>query len=46
MNEPIADFDDSAWPTPFDEAYAAPIRATLAKVLDACLAFARQGAKS
>ncbi len=46
MPEPIADFDDAAWPTPFDEAYAAPIRATLAQVLDACLAFARQGART
>ncbi len=45
MPEPIADFDDARWPTPFDEPYAAPIRATLAQVLGACLAFARQGVK-
>lgn len=29
------------WPVPFDDAYAAPIRATLARILDTALAFAR-----
>lgn len=41
MREPITDFSDAIWPTPFDETYAAPIRAALRQVLDACLAFAR-----
>jgi formiminoglutamase len=40
MHEPTAGFSDDAWPTPFDDAYAAPIRATLRQALDACLAFA------
>jgi N-formylglutamate deformylase len=43
MREPIADFRDEAWPTPFDEAYAVPIRQTLRRVLETCLVFARQG---
>jgi N-formylglutamate deformylase len=42
MHEPIADFSDDAWPTPFDEAYAALIRSTLRQVLEACLRFARE----
>jgi N-formylglutamate deformylase len=42
MREPIADFSDDAWPTPFDEAYAAPIRSTLRQALEACLRFARE----
>ena len=29
------------WPTPFDPAYAAPMRETLAAILEACLAFAQ-----
>jgi formiminoglutamase len=41
MREPVADFSDAIWPTPFDDAYAAPIRTTLRQVLDACLAFTR-----
>ena len=31
------------WPTPYDPAFAAPMRATLTRVLEACLAFARRG---
>jgi formiminoglutamase len=41
MREPIADFDPDAWPTPWDEARAAPIRETLRHVLEACVAFGR-----
>ncbi len=33
--------DESNWPPPFDPDYAAPLAATLARVLTACLEFAR-----
>ena len=33
--------DEGNWPPPFDPAYAAPIAATLKRVLTACLEFAR-----
>jgi N-formylglutamate deformylase len=36
---------NDSWPTPYDPAFAAPMRATLTRVLHACLAFAR-GAKT
>jgi formiminoglutamase len=42
MVEPIEDFSDAIWPTPWDSAYAAPVRATLRQVLEACLTFARR----
>jgi formiminoglutamase len=41
MVEPIEDFCDAIWPTPWDPAYAAPVRATLRQALEACLTFAR-----
>jgi N-formylglutamate deformylase len=31
---------EDAWPVPYDEAYAEPMRAALARILEACLAFA------
>jgi formiminoglutamase len=36
--------EDGAWPSPYDPAYAAPMRAALTKILDACLTFARSQA--
>lgn len=33
--------DESNWPPPYDDAYAAPLAATLRNVLTACLEFAR-----
>jgi formiminoglutamase len=40
MREPPRPLSDAAWPTPYDPAFAAPVRATLTRVLEACLAFA------
>jgi len=31
----------ASWPCTYDETFAAPLRAVLARVLEACLAFAR-----
>ncbi|MCA0424575.1 MAG: N-formylglutamate deformylase [Proteobacteria bacterium] len=42
MREPIPDVDETNWPTPFEPAYAAPIRATLTAILEDCLTFARK----
>ncbi|MFT0861824.1 N-formylglutamate deformylase [Ancylobacter sp. G4_0304] len=41
MNEPLGPVDAGNWPTPFDPAYAAPARAALTRILEACIAFAR-----
>jgi formiminoglutamase len=43
MHEPET-ADETNWPTPYDEAYAAPMRDVLQKILNACIEFA--GAKS
>lgn len=40
MREPVEGFCDEVWPTPYDPAFAAPMRETLTRVLRACLAFA------
>jgi formiminoglutamase len=40
MDEP-AEPDAQTWPTPYDAARAAPMRAALADILQACIAFAR-----
>ena len=41
MHEPAPDqVDEHSWPTPLDPDHAAPLRHTLAQVLNACLAFA------
>jgi len=41
MHEPLPDqVDEHSWPTPLDPAHAAPLRHTLAQVLNACLEFA------
>ncbi len=41
MREPMPDVKEANWPSAYDPAYAAPIRATLQSVLTACLAFAK-----
>ena len=41
MDEPDTAVTSDNWPTPYDRARAAPLRAALRKVLEACLAFAR-----
>lgn len=42
MREPSGPVAEGQWPTPFDAVYAAPVRTTLATILDACLQFAKQ----
>ncbi len=41
MREPMPDVSEANWPSTYDPAYAAPIRATLQSILQACLAFAK-----
>lgn len=41
IDEPLGPVNETNWPTPFDDAYAAPIRATLREILTTCLAFVR-----
>lgn len=41
MDEPLGAVSEANWPTPFDDAYAAPIRATLRAMLETCLDFVR-----
>ena len=36
MREPSGVLTEETWPTPFDEIYAAPIRAVLRRVIEAC----------
>jgi formiminoglutamase len=40
MHEPLGPVSESTWPTPYDEARAAPMRAVLTRILQACLHFA------
>ena len=42
MQEPEGAVTSDNWPTPYDSARAAPLRAALRKVLEACIAFARE----
>lgn len=44
MREPLGPVDESNWPTQYDPAYAAPVRAALTRIFEACLAFARSHA--
>lgn len=44
LREPLGPVDESNWPTPYDPAYAAPVRAALIAIFEACLAFARSRA--
>ena len=41
IDEPLGPVNETNWPTPFNDSYAAPIRATLRDILTTCLAFAR-----
>jgi formiminoglutamase len=41
LDEPLGDVSEQNWPTPYDPAYAAPVRATLRAILQSCLDFAR-----
>ncbi len=40
VKEPLGAVTESQWPVPYEENYAAPMRAALAQVLGACLDFA------
>jgi len=42
LREPVGPVDETNWPPAYDEAFAAPMKATLRKVLQACLEFANQ----
>jgi len=46
MDEPIGPVTEDTWPTAYDEARAAPMRAVLARILEACLTFAQHEAPS
>ena len=44
LNGPVGPVPEGQWPTAYDETYAAPMRAALTRILEACLGFAvRQG---
>jgi formiminoglutamase len=43
MDETPGPVTEEQWPVPYDAAFAGPMRATLTRVLQACLTFARQG---
>ena len=40
MREPQGPVTDGTWPTPYDADFAAPLQATLKRVLEAALGFA------
>src|SRR5262249_44436560 len=40
LREPAGEVDVANWPCPFDEAFAAPMRAVLQQILTACIDFA------
>lgn len=42
LREPIGPVDETNWPPEYDEEFAGPMRATLRKVLEACLEFAHK----
>jgi N-formylglutamate deformylase len=44
MDEPLGPVVESQWPTPYDEAYAAPMREVLTQILKTCLTFAHSEA--
>ena len=44
MKEPLGPVAEDEWPTPYDEDYAAPMRAALTLILQTCLTFARSKA--
>jgi formiminoglutamase len=44
MREPLGTVSEGDWPTPYDEAYAAPMRSALTLILQTCLTFAQSKA--
>jgi len=42
LREPEGAVDEGNWPVPWDEAFAEPMRASLERILGACLEFARE----
>ncbi|MBD2750261.1 N-formylglutamate deformylase [Microvirga sp. BT688] len=44
MREPLGPVAEREWPTPYGEAYAAPMRAALTLILQTCLTFAQSKA--
>jgi len=44
MREPLGPVSEGQWPTPYGEAYAAPMRAALTLILQTCLTFAHSKA--
>jgi formiminoglutamase len=44
MDEPFGSVAEGQWPTPYDEGYAAPMRAALNLILQTCLTFAQSKA--
>jgi len=44
MPEPVGAVGPENWPTPYDPAFAAPVRAMLIRIFEACIAFARSRA--
>ena len=44
MQEPLGPVAEGRWPTAYDEAYAAPMRAALTRILETCLTFAKSKA--
>jgi N-formylglutamate deformylase len=41
MREPPGPVNEADWPSPYDEQTAARMRATLEKILNACIEFAK-----
>jgi len=41
MHEQLGTVTEANWPTPYDPAYAAPMRATLQRIHQACLDFVK-----
>lgn len=41
LREPVGPVDETNWPPQYDEAFAAPMKATLRRVLQECLEFAK-----
>jgi formiminoglutamase len=44
MKEPLGPVSEGEWPSAYDEEFAAPMRATLTRILQACLTFAQSKA--
>jgi N-formylglutamate deformylase len=42
MREPFGELDPDYWPSPYDEALAAPMRVVLARILRACLGLTKK----